>query len=107
MGANHFGASLQSCTTTLHFIWSDIADASLTLGVNGPLGIVYIGTKTVLDDANIENLLVTRNTACNKQTVQFNLVHYKILISTLQKLWQLIHVNMATATMVSILATVA
>ena len=33
----HSGASLQSCTTTLHFIWSNIADASLTLGMNGPL----------------------------------------------------------------------
>ena len=33
----HSGASLQSCTTTLHFIWSDIADSSLMLGVNGPL----------------------------------------------------------------------
>ena len=31
----HSGVSLQSYTTTLHFIWSDIADASLTLGVNG------------------------------------------------------------------------
>ena len=33
----HSGASLQSCTTTLHFIRSDIADASLTHGVNEPL----------------------------------------------------------------------
>ena len=32
----HSGPSLQSCTTTLHFIWSDITDASLTLGVNEP-----------------------------------------------------------------------
>ena len=31
------GASLQSCNTTLHFIWSDIADALLILDVNGPL----------------------------------------------------------------------
>ena len=40
----HSGASLQSCTTTLHFIWSDIAvtiaDVSLTLGVNGHLEII-------------------------------------------------------------------
>ena len=32
----HSGVSLQSCTTTLHFIWSNIADVSLTLVVNGP-----------------------------------------------------------------------
>ena len=33
----HSGVALQSCTAALHFIWSDIADASLTLDVNGPL----------------------------------------------------------------------
>ena len=48
------GVSLQSCTTTLHFIWSDIADASLTLGVNGPLD------NTKIARSNYATLMPTR-----------------------------------------------
>ena len=49
----HSGASLQSCTAAFDFIWSDIADASLTLGINEPLLWHTTMSFPIIGDGNI------------------------------------------------------